>query len=517
MGYNPQGIMNIYDIIRRWHAGQTKSSIASSLNLDRKTVRNYIRLAEQAGIDRNNPLGEEARVLEILQSFRPSNKRQKPAAEQFTPHREEILALLEDSQDPLTLKSVWKVLSHRHPDITASYSSLKRVVRGWKPHRKPTMRHETPPGHQTQIDYGKVGLLYDPVAKRQRTVYAFVATLSWSRYKFVEFVWSQKQQSFVGSHIRMAAFWGGISQVLVIDCLKSGVLKPDLYDPQLNPLYRQMADHYGCFIDPARPGKPKDKGKVERVVPTVRDLFRSLKKMYPDLTLGQANQKALHWCRYENGMTEHGTTKEKPWECFVADERDELLTLPEEEFELARWKQVRVHPDQYVQFEKAYYALTERYVGQSLWIRANDKRIELYDDAFSLIKYFHYQPGRRRYSDPGDFPKNIEAMMDNYSVKNLLIKARRIGPSTTNYVEAILQPHAMRNMRKAMGVIDLAEKYPVDIVESAARKALQGLVFTNKGFRRLLEAPQAELPIPISSHTKQLVRGSDYFTHASET
>lgn len=517
MGYNPQGIMNIYEIIRRWHQGQTKSGIAATLNLDRKTVRNYIRLAEQVGIRREDPLGEEAGVLERLQAFTPSTQRQKPAAEQFTPYREEILALLEDPHDPLTLKSAWQVLCHRHPEITASYSSLKRVVRGWKPQRKSTWRHETPPGHQTQIDYGKAGLLYDPVAKRRRTVYAFVGTLSYSRYKFVEFVWSQDQQSFVRSHIRMAAFWGGMSQVLLIDCLKSGVLKPDLHDPQFNPLYRQMADHYGCFIDPARPGKPKDKGKVERVVPPVRDLFRRLKKMDPDLTLDKANRKALQWCRHENGMTDHGTTKEKPWECFTAQERDTLLELPDEEFELARWKKVRVHPDQFVQFDKAYYGLSKHYVGHSLWLRANDKQIELYDEAFSLIKCFHHQPGRRRFSDPEDFPDNIEAMMNNYSVKNLIAKATRIGPSTGRYVEALLHPHAMRNMRKAMGIIELAEKHPLATVESAARKALRGNVFTHKGFRRLLEAPQAEQPIPISTHTRQLVRGSDYFTHTSET
>ncbi|MDZ7772217.1 MAG: hypothetical protein U5K31_05680 [Balneolaceae bacterium] len=92
-------------------------------------------------------------------------------------------------------------------------------------------------------------------------VYAFIATLAWSRYKFVEFVWSQDQKCFVGSHVNMFDFFGGVTELLLIDCLKSGVLKADLYDPVLNPLYRHMAEHYGCFIDPAGPGKPKDKGK----------------------------------------------------------------------------------------------------------------------------------------------------------------------------------------------------------------------------------------------------------------
>src|SRR5690625_6320339 len=74
-------------------------------------------------------------------------------------------------------------------------------------------------------------MLNVPESGRNRVVYAFIGTLSWSRYKYVEFVWGQDQQCFVSSHIKMGAFWGGMSQVLVIDCLKSGVIKPNLYDP----------------------------------------------------------------------------------------------------------------------------------------------------------------------------------------------------------------------------------------------------------------------------------------------
>lgn len=361
-----------------------------------------------------------------------------------------------------------------------------------------------------------MGLLYDPDVGRNRVVYGFIGTLSWSRYKYVEFVWGQDQNIFVGSHIKMGAFWGGMSQTLVIDCLKSGVIKPSLYDPHLNPLYRSMAEHYGCFVDPARPGRPKDKGKVERVVPPVRDLFRRLKAMNPRLTLAQANTKALYWCRHENGMTPHGTTGEKPWECFQASEADKLLPLPPEEFQLAQWKQVKVHVDQFVQFEKTYYSLAKQYVGQRLWLRADSHYIELYDRDFTLIKTYQRGAGRR-YSDPQDFPENIQAMMNNYSVRSLIDKAGHIGPNTARYVETILSPHAMRNLRKAMGIVDLTGTYPADLVEAAARQALAGSAFTRKAFIRLLEARQGELPIPISPKTQQLTRQADYFIHHPET
>lgn len=514
MGYNPQGIMDIYEIIRRWHQGHTIRGIAATLKVDRKTVRKYIQAAQQAGVRLQDPLAEASELLGMLQPLVPSGDRPKPAAAQFAPYRQEILALLEDPADPLTLKSTWQVICHRHPEITASYSSLKRVARRWRPARPGTWRHETPPGQQAQVDYGKMGLLYDPESGRRRTVYAFVATLSWSRYKYVEFVWSQDQQGFVGSHLKMFEFWGGVPRTLVPDNLKSGVIGPDRYDPQLNPLYRQMAEHYGCFIDPARPGRPKDKGKVERTVPPVRDLFRRLKALDPGLTLAEANQKALHWCRQENGMTRHGTTGEQPWECFDQTERVALLPLPEASFQLARWKKVKVHVDQYVQFDKTYYSLPARYVGRSLWLRATPERIELFDEEFGLVKAYQRGPGRR-FSDPEDFPDNIQAMMSQHSVKNLLGKATRIGPYTRRYLEALLQPHAMRNLRKAMGIIELAGTHSAELVEAAARQGLAEHIFTYKGFRRLLEAPQAELPIPISPRTQPWVRDADYFTHNS--
>jgi len=151
-------------------------------------------------------------------------------------------------------------------------------------------------------------------------------------------------------------------------------------------------------------------------------------------------------------------------------------------------------------------------VGRALWLRADPEQIELYDQDFSLVKSYQRRPGRR-FSDPEDFPENVQAMMRRGSVKKLLAQASCIGPYTHRYLQSILQPHAMRNMRKAMGVISLAEKHPREHIESAARQALAGKVFTWRGFRALLESPQAELPIRISPDTQDWVRPGDYFTH----
>ena len=146
-----------------------------------------------------------------------------------------------------------------------------------------------------QIDYAKMGSLYDPLTKTNVTVYAFIGTLAYSRHKFVDFVYKQDQQSFTQSHVKMFNFFQGTPKVIYLDNLKTGVIKPDLYEPKINRSYAEMGLHYGVFINPCRPGKPKDKGKVERDVPTIREEFKKMVAINPSITDTEANRQIKQW------------------------------------------------------------------------------------------------------------------------------------------------------------------------------------------------------------------------------
>jgi transposase len=179
-----------------------------------------------------------------------------------------------------------------------SYSSFKRFYRTHCQKQlssESTCRIETPPGRIVQIDYAKMGLLYDTMRKRNRSVYAFIATLGNSRHKYIEFVYKQDQKSFVRSHVTMMHYSNGVPEIIIIDNLKSGIIKPDLYDPKLNRLYQEMAEYDGCFIDPCRMAKPKDKDKVERDVQTIRQQFRKFKALNTTLDIYQANKLISCW------------------------------------------------------------------------------------------------------------------------------------------------------------------------------------------------------------------------------
>jgi len=205
----------------------------------------------------------------------------------------------------ITSMENYKVICERH-NLKVGYSSFKRFVKAnhicLPSPLKATCRIEVPPASETQIDYGRMGLLFDPITRSNRVVHAFIATLSYSRHKYVEFVYSQNQQSFIASHVNMFEFFAGVTERINLDNLKDAIRKPDLYDPKLNRAYQEMAEHYHFFIDPCRIAHAKDKGKVERDVQTVREQFRKFLALYPDLHIQQANQLIKKWCMEDYGQ-----------------------------------------------------------------------------------------------------------------------------------------------------------------------------------------------------------------------
>ena len=167
-------------------------------------------------------------------------KYRPPAREILHSYFNEIIELVENTQDKLQPKVAFEVICKRHNlEEKVSYSSFKRFYRTHCQKQLPakiTCRIESPPARIIQVDYAKMGLLYDPMLKRNRSVYAFIATLGNSRHKYVEFVYKQDQKSFVRSHVHLMHYFNGIPEIIIIDNLKSGIIKPDLYDPKLNDL-----------------------------------------------------------------------------------------------------------------------------------------------------------------------------------------------------------------------------------------------------------------------------------------
>jgi transposase len=520
MGYKEITVMDIYEIIRRWHDQQQITHIAQALGYDRKTVRQYIKLAQQLGLSQQQPLPDKDQLIQLLNQAIVPPKRPQIAQQLLARFLPEITDLVNDKFNPVKPKIAFEVISEKY-DLSGkvSYSSFKNFVRNNQIAISPdkaTCRLEVEPGSEAQIDYGKVGLLFDPEVDNKKTVHAFIATLSFSRHKFVEFTFKQNQQSFVASHVNMFESFGGVPHRLLLDNLKNGVIKPSLYDPQLNRTYQELAEHYGCFIDPCRVRHPKDKGKVERDVQTVRQQFRKLLAINPSLTLAQANQLIQEWAINDYGQRDHGTTRLKPYPTFSDQEQPQLKPLPAQPFDLAQWKQAKVHPDHYIQFNNKAYSVPHRLVGKTVWVRGTHKIVQIYDQQ-QLIKQ-HTVPKGFRQTDINDFPPNFQAVLDKGFPRLLQQKASEIGPLFGTLIRTLLQQHAFLNMRRVQGLVNLAEKYPPPLVEQAAELALQQQLATHpKLFKRLIETlqnhNQQQRPIQLSQQSLEFARDMDYFIH----
>ena len=337
-----------YEIIRRWHHGDRISRIASQLGFDRKTVRHYIQQAQAAGLEPGKPLPAfEALAPEMAAWNASGGGKPKKETIFLDPLIDEYRTYYESRTCPLKPKSIYEALAERYGwKGRVSYSTFKRWVRRNKlserGRSRRTCRIEGEPGEEVQIDYGYMGRIWDDSLQRHRKVYAFIGALAWSRHKYVEFVHSQDQRSFVASHLNMWTFFGGVTERVNLDNLKSGVIQPDLYDPVINRGYAEMAHHFGCFIDPCRVADPQ--GKVERDVITIHEAFRTLLAKNSRLNLGDANRQIQHWLLHTYGRRKHSTTGEFPMDRFKL-EATCLRPLPAEAFALARWKEAKVHSD----------------------------------------------------------------------------------------------------------------------------------------------------------------------------
>jgi len=318
----------------------------------------------------------------------------------------------------------------------------------------------------------------------------------------------------------MFSFWGGVPRTLILDNLKSGVIKPDLYDPVLNRAYAEAAEYYGCLLDPARIVHPKDKGKVERDVRTARELFRREVTLDPEIDLLRLNQSVRIWATEEYGRTRHGTTGEKPYEVFLSVERAELLDLPPEPFEPAYWRVATVHPDHYIQVQNRYYSIPHAFVGHKVDVKVTRSRVEVYREGLK-IKEHPLARNLRRVTDREDFPENMQYVLDHGLPFKLRMQAASRGKAFGELITSVLSVHAYINMRKAQGLITSAAHYSDEIVERAAEdvaflaprvslKLFQALL------RKLSQSPTLQdEELPLSAGTHEFVRPMDYFTHPS--
>ena len=400
-----------------------------------------------------------------------------PTASSCEPYREFIEAELGKGRNG---KAIWQDLVDDH-GFRASYQSVKRFVGKLRGYRPPEARVviETPPGEEAQVDYGTGPMVRDPVSSRYRRVRLFVLTLGYSRKSVRLLTFRSSTRIWVELHERAFRRLGGVTRVVVLDNLGEGVLAPDIYDPALNPLYRDMLTHYGAVALPCRVGDPDRKGKVEAGVGHAK---RTPLKGLRFETLEEAQAYLDRWEERWADTRIHGTTKRQVAAMF-AEERPALLQLPVEPFRYYQFGERTVHLDGCVEVEAAYYGAPPGWIGRRVRVQWDERHVRLLDPKTGqlLREHLRQQRGGHRIQDQ-DRPRKTPL-----STLQLLARAERAGRHIGALCQGMYQRQAALAVRRILGVLSLAKKYGPAAVDDACAAALEVEVFEYRFVRRYLE------------------------------
>lgn len=456
--------MEVREILRQLQMGQSIRAVAKAMAIDRKTATRYrIWAIEQELLDKPLPsLGELNQLL--AETLKPASPPQNVSS--VEPYRGLVKKLRKEGVE---MAAIHQRLKER--GYIGSYSSVRRFVHNMEPVTpEVTGRVETRPGEEAQVDFGYAGRMIDPETGKSRKTWAFIMTLSWSRHQYVEFVFDQKVETWLRLHRNAFSFFNGVPERIVIDNLKSGITHVCWHEPEAQSSYRECAEHYGFLISPCRPRTPEHKGKVEKGgVHYVKRNFLGGREPTP---LTQANRDVRRWAMTTAGQRIHGTTREKPLTRFKT-EQGVLRPLPNAPYDMAVWKQLKLHRDCYLVFERAYYSAPFRLAGQRLWVRGGTREVQIYTSDYQLVGTHPraQRPGQRLTHADHLPPHKLAGL--TLTRNGCQARAEEIGPATRQVVKRMLDHRPEDRLRTAGRLLGLGEQYGPERLEAACTRALR--------------------------------------------
>jgi transposase len=499
-------VQQVQEIIHRLRMKQSERSIVRDLGCARETVRRYSSLARERGY-----LSEDVELpslTELAEASAPGYVPRRTNISSVEPYRSVVEALVKEEAEA---KAIHRCLRVNH-GYTGSYSSVIRFLVHVRPHvPDAVIRIETAAGKQAQVDFGTVGMMWDPVLKCRRTAYCFVMTLSWSRHMYVRFVFDQRIPTWLECHHLAFEAFGGVPEEIVIDNLKAAVLEAKLNDTVLSTPYNRFAREYGFLVHPCRPRTPEHKGKVESGVHYVKRNFIASETI---LDINDANRKVALWVSEEAGLRVHGTTFERPMARFLETERALLKPLPATPYDLEEVVRATLHRDCYVQVHKAYYSAPYELVGQVFDVYIYHQTVQIFSDTTLITTHPRATHKGQRLTRDEHLPpeKSIYMVQTRSWCKE---KASQIGMKCRAVVDQLLDNGPLDKLRSVQGILRLTDRFPSCRVEKACARALH---FGDPSGRRIKSILFSGLDLePLAEKTVQLKLVSYAFTrHAEE-
>jgi transposase len=515
----------IREVLRLKHeCGRSERQIERAIGVGHGTVGTYIRRAAVAGLS-----WEEASKLSDAEVearlFQQVGRNEPPARAPI----DLGWVHMELRRAGVTLELLWSEYQQAVADGETGrrayqYSQFCELYRAYKKTLSPVMRQTHRAGEKSFLDFsGKKPRLIDPATGEAIEVELFVMVAGASSYTYAEATWTQSLSDFVGATVRGLEDFGGVSEMLVPDQLRSAVKTPDRYEPEINATYAEMAQHYGTAIVPARPGKPRDKAKVEGgVLLAQRWILASLRNRR-FFSLEELNAAIRELCDKLN------TRPFKKLEgcrrsIFEALERPALRPLPARRYEVGAWKLgVGVNLDHHIEYDHRFYSVPSELITQKVDVRASATVIEVWRDNRRVTSHERSDGPKGTAVTKEEHRPRAHREWGAWPKERLVSWAQTKGPRTGEVAAAILArgPHAESGRRACLGLVRLGEQHGSDRLEAACGCALAIGNPTYKSVKAILKSglEKARLveEVEPARVLHENIRGGDYFDRQEES
>jgi transposase len=470
--------------------GASQREIERRTGVDRKTIRRYA--ANSPGV----ATGSEADAIQTPPLRPPAPV--SVAASACEPHRAFIEAQVRLGRNA---QSIYQDLVERH-GFAHRYNSVKRFVRVLKarePERFDVL--EFLPGEEAQVDYGQGALTRVPGGKYRRP-YLFVMTLKYSGKSFRKVVWKTSQEIWARLHEEAFGAFGGATEYVVLDNLREGVIRPDLYEPELNPVYAAMLAHYEAVADTCRVGDPNRKGTVESAIQHTQSTALKGRKFE---SIEEQNAWLAHWEERWAAPRIHGRKKRQVLAMYL-EEKPHLRPLPIEGFRYFRQESRTVDDAGCVQIDARYYPALPARLYSQVTVRVYAQEVEILRADGEVLRR------HARSAHPGYAALKPEDRIFNPSRETvrLLTRVAKIGPFTARFGETLFATLGRPGQKALYGLANLPRTFRREDIEAVCQAALAADCRSYRTIKRALERRGTAAP-PSLMQTAPEIRGiGDY-------
>ncbi|MGI6688826.1 MAG: IS21 family transposase [Christensenellales bacterium] len=510
------------EILRLASLGLSQQKIADNISVSKKTVNRVLKRAKELNIFW--PLEPDETDAFLADKLFPTAQKQVPSTRKMPDFAYIQKELLRNGVNKKLLWTEYLEECRQSGEEPLMYSQFCYYIQQDEQKRRASMHINRKPGEQIEVDWaGNPAQITDPDTGEVIPAYLFVGVMSYSQYPYVEAFINEKQRAWITAHVHMYEYFGGVTPILVPDNTKTAIIhNNDWYNPKLNTIYHEMAEHYNTAIIPARVRAPKDKPNAEGAVGVISTWITAALRNEQFFSLSELNKairKKLEEFVHRPFQKKEGTR----YEIFSNEELPLLAKLPDAPYELAEWKQATVQFNYHISVDGMLYSVPYEYIKRKVDVRITDQVVEIFFSHNRIASHRRLYGRKGQYSTTTEhMPKDHQEYLE-WTGDRFRKWAATIGENTHEVVNAILASLRVeqQSYRSCMGLLKLADRYSVGELEAACTKALtytaspsyksvKNILVANKDQSQKDEKDNSN-NVTQSNNTHAITRGGDYY------